>query len=134
MSQKDLAFNPGLLPVQLGTKVEFPNFDDTYHDVFSLSPAKRFDLGRYRKDEKPATQTFDKPGVVTLHCEIHETMRGTILVLETPYFVKTDANGHYKLDGLPAGKYTLKAWVNDKTTFSQPVDLKARAVAHVSFP
>lgn len=86
MTQKNIAFEPDLLPIQVGTAVDFPNLDDTYHNVFSYSKLKRFDLGRYRKDEKPATVLFDKPGAVTVHCEIHDRMRGTILVLETPYF------------------------------------------------
>src|SRR5215469_14585359 len=88
VTQKDLTFIPSLLPVRVGTKVEFPNLDDTYHNIFSYSPARRFDLGRYRADERPIpTQVFDKPGLVILRCDIHEHMRGLILVLNTPYFV-----------------------------------------------
>src|SRR5213075_1340785 len=86
VAQKDLTFVPALLPVPAGTKVEFPNLDDTYHNIFSYSPAKRCDLGRYRAEERPIpTQIFDKPGLVTLRCDIHEHMRGLILVLNTPY-------------------------------------------------
>src|SRR5213592_3774254 len=117
VAQKDLTFIPAILPIQLGTKVEFPNLDDAYHNIFSYSPAKRFDLGRYRPDERPIpSQVFDAPGLVTLHCDIHEHMRGLILVLETPHFVRSDTAGHYRLAGLPAGHYTLKAWVSSKTT------------------
>src|SRR5438093_7393828 len=112
VTQKDLTFIPALLPVRVGTKVEFPNLDDTYHNIFSYSPAKRFDLGRYRPDGRPIpSQVFDKPGLVTLRCDIHEHMRGLILVLNTPYFVMTDTSGGFRLEGLPAGHYTLKAWV-----------------------
>ena len=94
--QKDLTFIPSLLPVQLGTKVEFPNLDDTYHNIFSFSPPKRFDLGRYRSDERPVpSQTFDVAGLVTLRCDIHEHMRALILVLATPHFVVTDAEGRF---------------------------------------
>ena len=65
VAQKDLTFVPALLPIRVGTKVEFPNLDDTYHNIFSYSPAKRFDLGRYRPDERPVpAQVFDKPGLV----------------------------------------------------------------------
>lgn len=134
MAQHHAQFAPGVLPIQVGTTVEFPNLDDFYHNVFSYSKPKHFDLGRYRKDEKPASQLFDKPGAVTLHCEIHEAMRGTILVLDTPYFVKTDPSGRYRLEGLPAGHYILKAWLNEKITLEHPVDLPARGVTHVSFP
>src|SRR5881392_2034306 len=110
VAQKDLTFIPSLLPVRVGTKVEFPNLDDTYHNIFSYSPPKRFDLGRYRSDEKPVpSQVFDTPGLVTLRCDIHEHMRALILVLDTPYFVVTNPDGRYRLSGLPSGHYTLKA-------------------------
>jgi plastocyanin len=135
VAQKDLTFIPVLLPVRVGTKVEFPNLDDTYHNIFSYSPAKRFDLGRYRAEERPIpTQIFDKPGLVTLRCDIHEHMRGLILVLNTPYFVMTDTNGHFRLSGLPAGRYTLKAWVDSRTTREKSVDLKNGQTLHVDFP
>ncbi len=134
MAQHYAQFAPGVLAIQAGTTVEFPNLDDFYHNVFSYSKTKRFDLGRYRKGEKPATQLFDKPGVVTLHCEIHEAMRGTILVLETPYFTKTDAAGNYRLAQLPVGHFVLKAWLNEKTTLEHPVTLSPQGVAHASFP
>lgn len=131
--QKGLQFRPGVLPIQVGTKVKFPNGDDLYHNVFSYSKAKRFDLGRYRKDEEAAVQVFDKPGVIKLYCEIHEHMRGTILVLDTPYFVRTETNGTYRLENLPAGQYTLKVWVDDKTTREQPVTLGANQTLRVDF-
>jgi plastocyanin len=135
IAQKDLAFVPPLLPVQVGTKVEFPNLDDTYHSIFSYSPAKRFDLGRYRPEERPIPSVvFDTPGLVTLRCDIHEHMRGLILVLDTPYFVVTDAGGRFRLNGLPSGRYTLKAWVDSKTTRERPVELKNAETAHVDFP
>jgi plastocyanin len=124
MEQKHYQFAPGILAIQKGTSVEFPNLDDAYHNVFSYSKAKRFDLGRYRKDEKPAALTFDKPGVVKLYCEIHEHMRGTILVLDTPHFVKTDTSGRYRLAHLPAGRYALKAWLDEKTVLEKAVELK----------
>ena len=135
VAQKDLTFIPSLLPVRVGTKVEFPNLDDTYHNIFSYSPPKRFDLGRYRPDERPIpTQVFDKPGLVILRCDIHEHMRGLILVLNTPYFVMTDTNGHFRLDGLPAGHYTLKAWIDSRTTREKLVELKNGETFHVDFP
>jgi plastocyanin len=135
VDQKDLTFIPALLPIQVGTKVEFPNLDDTYHNIFSYSPAKRFDLGRYRPDERPIpSEVFDKPGLVTLRCDIHEHMRGLILVLDTPYFVKTEDDGRFRLRGLPSGHYTLKAWINSKTTREQSVELKNGETLHVDFP
>ncbi len=135
MTQKELTFLPALLPVQTGTKVEFPNLDDQYHNIFSYSPAKRFDLGRYRAEERPVpSQTFDTPGLITLRCDIHEHMRGVILVLDTPHFVMTDAAGNFRLTGLPPGRYTLKAWLDSKTTLERPVDLSIGATLRVDFP
>ncbi len=132
--QTNFAFVPSLLPIQVGTRVEFPNFDPTFHNVFSYSPPKRFDLGRYRPDERPVpSQWFDKPGLVTLRCDIHEHMRGLILVLETPYFVLSDTDGHYHFDHLPAGRFTLKAWINSKTTLEKPVEIPASGTVRVDF-
>src|SRR5438045_7940991 len=106
IAQKDLAFVPPLLPVQVGTRVEFPNLDDTYHSIFSYSPAKRFDLGRYRPEERPIPSViFDKPGLVTLRCDIHEHMRGLILVLDTPHFALSDPDGRFRFTGLPPRRY-----------------------------
>ena len=135
ISQKDLAFLPSLLAVQVGTRVEFPNFDDTFHNIFSFSPAKRFDLGRYRPDEKPVpSQVFEEAGLVTLRCDIHEHMRALILVLDTPHFIITDDVGAFRLSGLPDGRYTLKAWLNSKTTKEQVVELRGTAMLRVDFP
>jgi plastocyanin len=135
LTQKDLTFTPALLPVQVGTRVEFPNLDDTYHNIFSFSPAKRFDLGRYRSEERPIpSQVFDTAGLVTLRCDIHEHMRALILVLDTPHFAITDAQGHFRLAGLPAGRFTLKAWVDSRTTHARPVDLAGDAVLRADFP
>jgi plastocyanin len=132
--QQDLAFVPPLLPVQVGTRVEFPNLDDTYHSIFSYSPTKRFDLGRYRPEERPIPSVvFDKPGLVTLRCDIHEHMRGLILVLNSPHFVITDADGRFRLKGLPAGHYTLNAWIDSKTTRERPVELKKGETLQVDF-
>jgi plastocyanin len=135
MMQKDLLFVPTLLVVRTGTKVEFPNLDDTFHNIFSYSAAKRFDLGRYRPDERPVpSQVFDVPGLVTLRCDIHEHMRGLILVVDTPHFVVTDDSGHYRLNDLPAGNYTVRVWKDSKTTQQQTVELKADSALHVDFP
>lgn len=135
MVQKNLDFIPRLLPVQVGTTVEFPNEDDTYHSLFSFSKPKRFDLGRYRKDETPVPSVvFDQLGAVVLHCDIHEHMRAIILVLASPYFIRTDAQGNFRLSGLPSGHYTFKAWLNDKTILEKPVDLKDGGTLHVDFP
>lgn len=132
--QKGMQFRPALLPVQVGTSVAFPNDDDFYHNVFSYSKTRRFDLGRYRKtDRPPPVEVFDKPGVVKLYCEIHQHMRGAILVLETPHFTPTNTNGVYELHGLPSGQYMLKAWLDEKHVYEKPVTLESGQTLHVDF-
>lgn len=132
--QEGMQFRPALLPVQVGTPVKFPNGDDFYHNVFSYSKTKRFDLGRYRKtDRPPPVEVFDKPGVVKLYCEIHQHMRGTILVLDTPYFTRTQTNGVYQLAGLPSGQFTLKAFIDEKHVYEKPVTLEPGKMLHVDF-
>jgi plastocyanin len=134
MAQKNQQFSPGLIAIQRGGVVEFPNLDDLYHNVFSYSKAKRFDLGRYRRDEKPATQVFEKAGVVRLSCEIHSHMQGVILVLDTPYFIKTDAAGKYRLDGLPSGKFVLKVWISEREVYERVVELGPTTKLRIDFP
>jgi plastocyanin len=131
VAQHRYQFAPGLLAVQRGTVVRFPNQDDEYHSVFSYSKAKRFDLGRYAKDDAPATLTFDQTGVVHLYCEIHDHMRGTILVLDTPYFQKTDAEGRYRLTELPPGRFVLKARAWDRDAWRVDTALGYRFDRHL---
>lgn len=134
MWQKNFQFNPGLLVVPKGARIAFPNADEEYHNVFSYSKTKEFDLGRYRKDEKPPILVFDKPGAVELNCEIHQHMRGTILVVDTPYLTTTGEGGKFRLENLPEGKFTLKAWLGAKKILSQPVEVKDGAVVTANFP
>jgi hypothetical protein len=78
--------------------------------------------------------TFEQAGIVKLYCEIHEHMRGTIVVLDTPYFTKTDTNGAYRITGLPAGQFKLKAWIDEKLVREQTVELKPGETTRVNFP
>jgi plastocyanin len=107
--QKDGTFKPHVLPVMVGTTVEWPNNDDIFHNVFSMSEAKPFDLGFYKSHELKRV-TFDKPGRVDIFCSIHTRMSCIVLVLENPFFASTDKNGNYQIANLPAGTYRLKAW------------------------
>jgi len=132
--QKNARFIPDILPIRVGTKVEFPNEDDFYHNVFSYSKLKSFDLGRYKKDEQPPAVQFDKPGIIRLNCEIHEQMRAVIVVLDTPYFTTTATNGSYRLDHLPSGKFVLKTWLDEKHVREQPVELHDGDRLHLDFP
>jgi plastocyanin len=107
--QKDATFKPHVLPVFVGTTVEWPNNDDIYHNVFSMSEAKPFDLGVYKNKEVKRV-TFDKPGRVDVFCSIHTKMNCIVLVLESPFFAATDKNRTYKISNVPRGIYRLKAW------------------------
>lgn len=109
MVQQGQAFVPELLPILVGTTVDFPNLDPVFHNVFSYSKAKKFDLGRYPKGHSKSV-TFDAPGLIKVFCEIHSAMRAHILVLEHPYFTVSDTDGNYRIENVPPGEYTLRVW------------------------
>ena len=109
VDQVDKTFVPGLLPIVVGTAVRFPNHDQIHHHVYSFSPAKTFELPLY-KGEGADPVVFDKVGAVRIGCNIHDWMSGIILVLPSPHFAVTDRSGHFILEGLAAGTYTLAAW------------------------
>jgi plastocyanin len=113
LGQKDQAFVPRVLAVAAGTTVEFPNFDPIYHNVFSLSPARRFDLGKYPRGQSRRV-AFDRPGLVNVYCEIHSDMEAFILVLPHHAFARPDADGSFRLPPLPAGRYVLRVWHPDR--------------------
>lgn len=121
MIQKDLQFMPALLPIQVGTTVRFPNMDNTFHNVFSYSPAKTFDLGRYRRDEEPPTRVFNQPGVIQLFCEVHDHMRATILVLDTPFFASVNEEGGFSIANVPPGTYQLVIWHSPRNQISREI-------------
>ncbi|HEX7193165.1 MAG TPA: methylamine utilization protein [Thermoanaerobaculia bacterium] len=134
MDQKNRMFIPHVLPVQVGTAVRFPNSDDIRHQVYSFSPAKTFQLPLYAgTPAKPLV--FDKVGVVTLGCNIHDQMNAFIVVVDTPYFDKTAGDGRASLGGMEPGRYTLHVWYPDMRTEPQPqsVTLKSDERMTVSF-
>jgi plastocyanin len=106
MGQQDTTFSPGYLIVPRGTTVQFRNHDPFYHNVFSYSKAKRFDLGRFPRPEAKSV-TFDKVGKVDVFCEIHRSMRGMVLVTDNDFHTTASADGSYALRDVPAGKYQL---------------------------
>ena len=124
LDQRDMVFRPLVLPILAGTTVDFPNSDPLFHNVFSLSQAKEFDLGRYPKGQKKSV-TFDRPGIVSVYCEIHSYMFATILVLENPYFTVPDEDGTYSLKNIPAGNYKLSFWFGRKKVETRSVTVSA---------
>jgi len=109
MAQKNIQFDPFVLIVPVGADVAFPNLDQVRHHVYSFSPAKTFELKLYGKDETRVVH-FDKPGVVQLGCNIHDSMIAFIVVVDTPYAAKTDAEGNATIHDAPPGAYGLAVW------------------------
>ncbi|WP_235025190.1 methylamine utilization protein [Caballeronia terrestris] len=102
-------FVPLVSVVQTGASVTFPNKDNIEHDVYSFSPPKRFELNLYHGI--PASPiVFDKPGLVVMGCNIHDSMLAYLLIVDTPWFAKTDASGRASIDNLPADNYRVVAW------------------------
>ena len=109
VTQRDAVFRPHVLPVLAGTTVEWPNKDDIFHNVFSMSESNQFDLGLYKDPEVKRVQ-FKNPGRVDVFCSIHSQMSCVLLILQNPFFVATDRSGRFRIPNVPAGTYKLKAW------------------------
>lgn len=109
MDQRNEEFIPHVLAVTVGTVVDFPNDDTTFHNVFSLSPVKGFWLGRYPAGHSKSV-LFDKPGIVPISCDIHTHMSAFVLVFNHPYFAVASEDGRYVIPNVPPGPYTLKVW------------------------
>jgi plastocyanin len=107
--QQDTAFLPAALVVPVGSTVAFPNRDPFFHNVFSYSPAKRFDLGRYPSGESKSV-VFDAPGVVKIYCEVHDHMRSAVVVVQNPHHAVVGEDGRFDITGVPAGRYRLVVW------------------------
>ena len=117
MDQRNETFVPHVLAITVGTTVDFPNSDKFYHNVFSLSKTKAFDLGRYATGSSRPVR-FDRPGIVRVFCDIHSHMNAFILVFSHPFFALTDADGRYRIENVPAGAYSVIAW--NEGTASEP--------------
>jgi plastocyanin len=117
MDQRKETFVPHILAVTTGTIVGFPNNDPFFHNVFSLSKAGPFDLGRYANGKSKSVQ-FNRPGIVRVFCEIHSHMNAFILVFSHPFFAITDEAGRYQIDNVPPGTYNVIAW--NEGVSSQP--------------
>ena len=109
IDQRNESFVPHVLAIVAGTTVDFPNSDVTYHNVFSLSRTKSFDLGRYAAGRSKSVR-FERPGIVRVFCEIHSHMSAFILVFAHRYFAVTEPDGDYRIDNVPPGSYNVFVW------------------------
>jgi len=120
IDQENETFVPHVVAVPVGATVEFPNSDPFFHNVFSLSKTKRFDLGRYAQGRSKAVR-FDQPGIVRVFCDIHSHMSAFILVFAHPFFAVTDAGGQFRIDRVPPGNYTVAAWYEGEVRATRAV-------------
>ncbi len=132
MDQRNETFVPHVLAITTGTTVDFPNSDRTYHNVFSLSKASKFDLGRYAVGRSKSVR-FDRPGIVRVFCDIHSHMNAFILVFSHRYFAMTDAEGRYRIDNVPPGTYQVVAWNEGKTSEPKAVAVPDGGPAELDF-
>ncbi len=124
LAQRGQSFDPRVVVVPAGGSVEFPNFDPIYHNVFSVSPSRRFDLGKYPRGQSRTVQ-FPRSGVVNVFCDIHADMAAFILVTPTSVWVRPGSDGRFALSDLPAGRYRVRWWHPDLGDGAAEVDVPA---------
>jgi plastocyanin len=135
MRQERSSFVPHVLPVAAGATIEFPNFDPVFHNVFSLSKAAAFDLGRYPRGSSRSVK-LDEPGIVKVFCHIHSDMSGVVMVVPHPFFAVPARDGRYRIAGIPPGRYTLVGWHERARRVAHPVVIEAgkSAFVHLDIP
>lgn len=129
LTMKSKTFTPHVLAVGVGTTVEFPNEDPILHNVFSVS-GEGFDLGLYKRP-KSGSRTFDKPGVYTIYCNIHPQMSALVLVRDNPHFAKASKDGAFRIEGVPAGEYKVRAF-HERAGEGAPVTVKVAAAGEAA--
>ncbi len=132
MDQRNETFVPHVLAITTGTTIDFPNSDKFYHNVFSLSKTRTFDLGRYAAGNSRPVR-FDRPGIVRVFCDIHSHMNAFILVFSHPFFGMTNAEGRYRIDNVPPGTYGVIAWNEGTSSEIKPVTVPDGGVAELDF-
>ena len=132
LNQTQMLFRPLVLPILVGTTIDFPNNDDLFHNVFSYSQPKEFDLGRYPRGQSRSVR-FDKPGTVKVYCDIHTYMYATILVLENPFFTAPDDNGNFVIKDVPPGTYKVSLWYGRKKSGTKTVAIEEGKTSTVNF-
>lgn len=132
LDQQELIFMPHVLPIVVGTTVEFPNNDKVRHNVFApRKSAKRFNLGTYPPGST-RTEIFETPGIVPLLCNVHSEMSAYIIVLETPYFATTESSGAFSIKDVAPGEYTLKTWHERAKEVEQQLTVSSDGVSDLS--
>lgn len=132
IEQRDRRFVPDLVVIPAGATISFPNFDPIFHNVFSLSKAKSFDLGNYREGQSRQV-AFPMPGVVAVYCHLHSNMAASIVVAPNRWAVRVDNDGVFSLQDVPVGTYTVVAWHKTAGTFRKTVIVGEKQDAAVSF-
>lgn len=132
VDQKDKEFVPAVIAVQKGATVDFDNSDPFFHNVFSSSHSKTFNVSQTKKGDTSAV-TFDKVGIVPIRCHIHANMKGYIVVCPNPFFATSNGKGLFKINDIPAGTYTLKVWTASGAATTQTVTVPATGEAKVIF-
>ena len=132
VQQMNRRFVPDIVVVPVGSIVSFPNMDPIFHNVYSLSKAKAFDLGSYDKGETRRV-AFQKPGVVEVYCHFHPNMAATIIVAPNRYYARPDRTGHYSIPDVPPGHYTLVAWHKTAGFFRKSIDVTAGQPVSIDF-
>jgi plastocyanin len=132
MDQRAEQFVPRVLAVTVGTTVDFPNSDKTFHNVFSLSRVRTFDLGRFPPGRTSAVR-FDRPGIVPVFCDIHSHMSAYILIFSHPFFAVSDNDGRYEIPSIPPGTYSLMVWSELGTVAPRRVTVTEGGVVEADF-
>ena len=132
INQINRQFRPDLAVVPVGTTASFPNMDPIFHDVYSLSKTKSFDLGAYDKGQTRRV-TFTKPGIVEVYCHLHPNMAATIMVVANRYYARPDSDGEYRISNVPPGHYTLVAWHKTAGFFRKTIDVEADRATSADF-
>jgi plastocyanin len=133
LDQKNLAFSPRVLAVQVGTVVKFPNGDRVFHNVFSFHDGQKFDLGVYPVGAVKRVP-FDTPGLSRIFCNIHPQMTAYVMAVETPYFAVSDASGRFVIRGVPAGSYRYHAWRAGGALLEDSVSVGSGSALQVRWP
>ena len=132
LKQQNKAFSPRVLAITVGDDVMFSNLDDVYHNIWSLSKAKTFDLGSYKAPEKKKLN-FENAGLVKVFCNIHPQMISSILVLKNTKFFVTGSSGNFEIKDIPSGNFQVRAWVEGADPIVKDIVVTKDSVAKFDF-